>query len=287
MVDDDVAVPRTEQVDVPGAALYTEVRGTGPLLLLVVGGNGDPTVFDPLAAMLASRWTVLTWVRRGFVRSPVEEGPAGRVDEDKVGVDADDAAALIERHGGPAVVLGSSSGAIVALELLVRRPDLVRTVVAHEPPLFPLLDDAARWRERFADVKATYRGEGVVPAMAAFREAVGLRRPPEPPPEAVPPAFAAMAERWPANTAFWFDHEYDPYPDHELDLAALGRHADRLVLAVGEVSRAEDQMASRPNPVLAERLGVAVTEMPGAHIGYLEDPPGFAAALEEAVGPRS
>ncbi|WP_433787689.1 alpha/beta fold hydrolase [Actinomycetospora sp. CA-101289] len=284
---DDATSPRTEVVDVPGARLHTEVRGAGPLLLLVVGGNGDPTIFEPLAALLAERWTVLTWVRRGFVRSPVAEGPAGQVAEDKVGADVDDAVALIERHGGPAAVLGSSSGAIVALELLVRRPDLVRTVVAHEPPLFPLLDDAARWRERFADVHALYRREGVVPAMAAFGEVVGMGRRPEPSPEAVPPAFAAMYERWPANTTFWFDHEYGPYPEHEIDLAALRRHADRLVLAVGHTSRAEDQMPSRPNAVLAERLGVAVTEMPGAHIGYLEDPPGFAAALEDALRPRS
>jgi acetyltransferase/esterase len=286
-VDDDAARTCTEEVAVPGARLHTEVRGSGPLLVLVVGGNGDPTVFEPLAGLLAPRWTVLTWVRRGFVRSPAEEGPAGRVDDDKLAADVDDAATLIERHGGPAVVLGSSSGAIVALELLVRRPDLVRTVVAHEPPLTTLLEDAADWQERFADVHAVYRREGVVPAMAAFGEAVGMGRPSAPPPEALPPAFAAMSERWPANAAFWFDHEYGPYPVHEPDLAALRRHADRLVLAVGHTSRAEGQMPSRPNAVLAERLGIAVTEMPGAHLGYLEDPAGFAAALEDAVRPRS
>jgi hypothetical protein len=55
---DETAAPRTEVVDVPGAQLHTEVRGTEPLLLLVVGGNGDPTIFEPLAALLASRWTV-------------------------------------------------------------------------------------------------------------------------------------------------------------------------------------------------------------------------------------
>ena len=76
-------------------------------------------------------------MRRGFLRSPVD----GEVGPDKLGADVEDLAALIERHGEPAVVLGSSSGAIVALELLVRRPDLVRAVVAHEPPLISLLED--------------------------------------------------------------------------------------------------------------------------------------------------
>ncbi|MDT7746079.1 MAG: hypothetical protein QOE59_5157 [Actinomycetota bacterium] len=40
---------------VPGARLHTEVRGSGPPLVCVVGGNGDPTVFDPLADILAPR----------------------------------------------------------------------------------------------------------------------------------------------------------------------------------------------------------------------------------------
>jgi hypothetical protein len=61
-------------------------------------------------------------------------------------------------------------------------------------------------------------------------------------------------------------------------------HAARLVLAVGSVSRAEGQLASRPNLVLARRLGLTPVEVPGGHPGYLEDPAGFAAALEGAVG---
>jgi hypothetical protein len=65
-------------------------------------------------------------------------------------------------------------------------------------------------------------------------------------------------------------------------------HAARLVLAVGSVSRAEGQLASRPNLVLARRLGLTPVEVPGGHLGYLEDPAGFAAgfaaALEGVVG---
>jgi pimeloyl-ACP methyl ester carboxylesterase len=137
-------VTSVEDVAVPGARLHTEVRGSGPLLVCVVGGNGDPTVFGPLADLLAPRWTVLTYVRRGFVRSPVD----GEVGPDKLGDDVDDLAALIEHHGGAAVVLGSSSGAIVVLELLVRRPDLVRAAVAPEPPLITLPDSRRRSRAR-------------------------------------------------------------------------------------------------------------------------------------------
>jgi pimeloyl-ACP methyl ester carboxylesterase len=263
-------------VDVAGARLHTEVRGSGPLLLCVVGGNGDPTVFGPLADLLAPRWRVVTYVRRGFVRSPLDGGVGG----DKLGADVEDAAALIERHGAPAIVLGSSSGAIVALELLVRRPELVRAVVAHEPPLVSVLADRDA-------VLATYRRDGAVAAMAQFGEVtgVGMRRSPSDAagPTEVPPEFVAMRERWPLNNAFWFEHEYGPYPVHELDLDAVRTHADRLHLAVGRQSREEGQLASRPNLVLATELGLDIVEMPGGHLGYLEDPAGFAAAFEGAV----
>ena len=268
-----------------GARLHTEVRGSGPLLVCVVGGNGDPTVFGPLADILASRWTVLTYVRRGFVRSPLDGG----VGPDKLGDDVEDLAALIEHHGGPAVVLGSSSGAIVVLELLVRRPDLMRAAVAHEPPLITLLEDHDAVAERFAAVVATYRREGAPAAMAEFGAVtgVGVRRPPpaeEPAVEEISAEFRAMGERWPANNAFWFEPEYGPYPVHELDLTVLREHAARLVPAVGSESRAEGQLASRPNLVLARELGLTPVEVPGGHLGYLEDPAGFAAALEGAVG---
>ncbi len=74
------------------------------------------------------------------------------------------------------------------------------------------------------------------------------------------------------------------YPVHPLDVAALREHADRLVLAVGAVSRVEGQLASRPNLVLARGLDLTPLEVPGGHLGYVEDPAGFAAAVEGAIG---
>jgi acetyltransferase/esterase len=163
----------------------------------VVGGNGDPTVFGPLAEILAPRWTVLTYVRRGFVRSPVD----GEVGPDKLGADVEDLAALIERYGGPAVVREQ-------------------------------LEDRDAIAARFDAIDATYRREGAQAAMAEFGgvTGVGIRRPPrseEPAVEEVPAEFRAMGERWPANNAFWFEHEYGPYPVHEPDLAVLREHAAR------------------------------------------------------------
>jgi pimeloyl-ACP methyl ester carboxylesterase len=71
---------------------------------------------------------VITYDRRGYARSDGELVHA-------VSTHTADAAELLEHLGmPPAVVVGTSAGAIIAIDLAVRRPDLVRTVVAHEAP---------------------------------------------------------------------------------------------------------------------------------------------------------
>jgi acetyltransferase/esterase len=57
---------------VPGARLYYETRGTGPLLLLIADANGDANVFPPLADLLAANLTVVTYDRRGYTRSVLD-----------------------------------------------------------------------------------------------------------------------------------------------------------------------------------------------------------------------
>src|SRR5262249_54044186 len=155
--------------------LYTETRGEGPLVVCIVGGNGDAEVFGSIADALAGQFTVVTYDRRGFGRSPVD----GAVDDGaRVAEDAEDAAHVIDRcGGGPARVPGSSWGAIVGLDLLARHPDRVRTLIAHEPPLMSLLDDGAEWLARLDAVHARYLASGVAPAMAQFLALVGLEGP--------------------------------------------------------------------------------------------------------------
>src|SRR6185369_3812350 len=122
---------------VPDARLHFEVRGQGPLLVLV-GAPMDAQPFEPLADLLATDHTVLTTDPRGINRSSVDDP-----DQDSTPpMRADDLARLVAHLGaGPAAVFGSSGGAVSALALVETRPDLVHTVIAHEPPLADVLDD--------------------------------------------------------------------------------------------------------------------------------------------------
>lgn len=267
-----------EQIPVSGAQLYTETRGAGPLLLFVVGGNGDPAAFSGVARRLAGDFTVVTYARRGFVRSPVD-GPID--DANRIATDVEDAVALIGHHGGgPACVFGSSSGAIVALDLVTRHPDLVSTAVVHEPPILELLDDPDAWASRFAGIYATYETAGLWPAMAQFGQAVGLGGPAAPPPGAdVAPEIAAMRARTEDNMTFWMEHEFRQYPAYHPDLDALAAIAEKIVPAGGRDSCEKGNMPFLPIVTLAGRLGLDIVEFPGGHVGYAERPGDFATQL--------
>jgi pimeloyl-ACP methyl ester carboxylesterase len=61
--------PTAQTLEVPGARLYYEVRGTGPLVVLV-GAPMDAGPFAPLADLLADDYTVLTTDPRGHQPEP-------------------------------------------------------------------------------------------------------------------------------------------------------------------------------------------------------------------------
>jgi pimeloyl-ACP methyl ester carboxylesterase len=50
---------QTRTLEAPGASLYYEVRGSGPVLLMIPGGPMDAAGFAPLADILADRYTAV------------------------------------------------------------------------------------------------------------------------------------------------------------------------------------------------------------------------------------
>jgi pimeloyl-ACP methyl ester carboxylesterase len=114
--------------------LFYELSGSGEPLVLVHGAWSDHSNWDPVVGSLAESFHVLSYDRRGHSAS---ERPAG---QGSVFQDADDLGALIEELDlAPAHVAGNSFGAAIVLRAASRRPDVFRSLIAHEPPLFPLL----------------------------------------------------------------------------------------------------------------------------------------------------
>lgn len=271
--------PTIGSLRVNGATLHYEVRGHGPLLLLIPGGTGGAASFDGIADDLAAEYTVATYDPRGMSRSTLEDPEA----EQRVAEHADDAFRILEllSPAEPARVFGSSSGAITALHLLTAHPERVERVVAHEPPVVEVLPDAAEHRALVARVQATFRAQGLMPAMAVF--ATGLKKDgdtTEPQAEIkLPPQAAARAEQTMANLPYFVGRIVPGFMSYAPDVDRLETLSDRLVLACGQDSRGE--LPYRPAALLAERFGMELQHFPGGHVGLTTHPTEFAELLRK------
>jgi pyruvate dehydrogenase E2 component (dihydrolipoamide acetyltransferase) len=120
------------------------VAGTGPTVLLVNGWGVDASAWRPQVEALPDAFAVVTYEHRGIGRSR----PVGGAKLTIAGL-AEDAHALLAHLGrAPAIVVGASLGAAVALELALRHPETVRALVLLSPPFLAdarLLAVLASW----------------------------------------------------------------------------------------------------------------------------------------------
>jgi pimeloyl-ACP methyl ester carboxylesterase len=273
---------KASTLKVPGATLYYEIRGSGPLLLIIPGGPQDAGVFAELSRRLADRYRVVAFDPRGTSRSPFD-GPARPLSVDE---HADDAAALIGAlGGGPVEVFGTSGGAQVGLSLAARYPALVSALVTHEPPTIALLDDPAPALAAARGLHEVYRVHGVEAAMGKFFADNGLMdeagsadgaREADPDPEATE-TFARVGR----NFEYWLAHGLIPLSAYRPDIETLRRGGPRIIVAIGEASAG--QPIAEMGSALARALDVEPILVPGDHMGFETLPEQFAAALDHAL----
>src|SRR5215472_6615492 len=157
------------RLETAGADIAYDVHGPLPTAggrppLFMIGQPMDASGFGTLASLFPDR-TVITYDPRGLGRSTRSDG---RVDNSPT-VQADDVHALIEALGaGPVDMFASSGGAVTALAVVAAYPDDVVTLVAHEPPLIPVLPDAPAAERARASVRDVYEANGSNAGMAAF-----------------------------------------------------------------------------------------------------------------------
>src|SRR5256714_13516631 len=160
---------KTRKLATAEADIVYDVRGPlgtadGRPPLFMIAQPMDASGFTTLASYFPDR-TVVTYDPRGLGRSIRKDG---RVDNAPT-VQANDVHAVIEALGvGPVEMFASSGGAVTALALVAAHPDDVTTLVAHEPPLIPVLPDAEAAERARAGVRDAYAAKGWGAGMAAF-----------------------------------------------------------------------------------------------------------------------
>jgi pimeloyl-ACP methyl ester carboxylesterase len=261
--------PTVRSVTVPGARLHYEIRGSGPLLL-VVGSPMASAEFAPLADALAGDHTVVTHDPRGYANSPVDEPDAPCAVEQR----ADDVKAVLDDLGAESADLfGSSGGAVTGLALVARHPGRVRTLIAHEPPLLELLPDATDQRANTEAIIDTFHRDGFRAAWAHFMLNAGFGLDPDD----APPADAEPSERELRENARFFEIDMRPTTRYVPDVEALKTGPSRIVIGIGADSG--KLLTYRTSVALCELLGTTPVEFPGDHGGFMGAPAEFADTL--------
>jgi len=226
------------------ARLYYQLVGSGTTPIVLVHGSwGSHQQWDAVASGLASSYRVLSYDRRGHSDST----GSGTVHDDVL-----DLAALIEiLKIAPAFVAGNSFGSAITLRLAASRPDLVRGIILHEPPLFPLLAGDPEFGATLGEVLG-HMGRVIekitsgdhAGAAAQFMTELALA-PGEW--EQLPESYKAMAA---ANAPTFLDETKDPDAlQFELDL--IRSFSKPVLLTLGE------QSPSNYAPVL-DKLAAAI-----------------------------
>ncbi len=123
-------------IDLDDTTIYYEQTGHGPAMLFVHGMCGFAGVWADQAERFSDRYTCVRYDRRGHTRST-----RGRAAISSA-VHADDAAALIDALAlSPCLLVGSSGGAAISVDVALRYGHLLRGAVFSEPPLFSLDPD--------------------------------------------------------------------------------------------------------------------------------------------------
>ena len=115
-----------------GTTIAFERTGDGPPLIVVGGALSDRSAAADLAAVLAARFSVVAYDRRG-------RGDSGDTPPYAVEREVEDLAALLDAVGGSGFVLGHSSGAALAIEAVIRGLPITKVAV-YEPPF--IVDDS-------------------------------------------------------------------------------------------------------------------------------------------------
>jgi pimeloyl-ACP methyl ester carboxylesterase len=287
-------VTTTHTLQLADAGIVYDVHGPLPTAdmrppLFMVGQPMDAGGFAALASYFPDR-TVITYDPRGIGRSTRADG---RTDHVPAGQAGDIHGVIRELGAGPVEMFASSGGAVTALALVAAHPDDVTTLVAHEPPILPVLPDAADAERARAGVRDAYEAKGFGAGLAAFIAMTSWQgeftddyfaRPPADPAMFGLPAEDDGSRDDPlVSDRSWAVSGYRP----EID--ALTAAPTRIVIGLGEESKGI--LTGRTSVAMADLLGGRVTMFPGHHVGFAGEggpgpagqPEAFARALREVL----
>ena len=256
-----------------GTRLFCREAGEGTPLLLIHGAACDSEFFLSLGERMRSQYRVILYDRRGY----------GHSDGDVTGAHdstahfsrlASDAACVLRRlDAGGAAVLGCSYGALVALYLAGRYPELVNRTLIHEPPAYSLMPDDTEGWEKIRGILNCIEQRKFVRGLNRFLLFLASASTPD-----ERPITQAEEESFMRNGLYFIEHEFAFGFDRSLEIPRLSERTGPAVLRGSNGAGTPLWECARR---LAERQGCAVYDVPGGHNGARERPDEFGDALCE------
>lgn len=247
-------------LEINGARIYHEARGSGPSVFFIAGATGDCGHFQRVAQLLSDEFTVVTYDRRANSRSTHPDGWESTSTEEQ----SDDAAGLIEALGiAPAAIFGTSAGAIIGLDLLIRYPELVRGAILHEPPMIAGMANPEEVMGAIRQVvEAGMQRDGSRGGCETFFRFVAGD-------EAFENLDPHLRERMLGNGEVFLSTEMGAFEPYQPDEAALTAVEVPVRIMVGPESAPFFAETAR---WLADRMNARLERLPGGHTPYFDRP---------------
>lgn len=272
MVDD------SGTLSVPGADLYYEIRGSGPMLVISQSGEGDANRSERLVRHLEADLTIVTYDRRGLSRSTIH-GTRGA----SIATHADDVIRVLDHlTDEPAAMLGCSLGAAIGLHVAVSHPARLSTLIAHEPITPWVLPSTARAEhlQELTEIQQRFNSDGWQAALAPMVRSLGIDPAhQEHEPGAELPPITPERE---ANFAYFLEHDVDAARRDTLELDDVRNSPVRIIPAAGSLTPPHvfDYQCAK---WLATARGEPLITLPGGHNGNLTHPARYASLVRELL----
>ncbi|MGE3910358.1 MAG: alpha/beta fold hydrolase [Chloroflexota bacterium] len=261
--------------------IFYESSGRGEPLVLIHGSWGDHFEWQALIPCLTETFRVVAYDRRGHSQSESGRRPGSRRE------DEDDLAALMSTLDcAPGHLVGNSFGGSIALGLAARRPDLIRTVMVHEPPLFAAAANDAECRSLIEESSGVIRE--VLEKLSRGDDEEGFRQFVD---EIAlgPGAFQhipdEMRRQYIRNAPTFMDEQRDS-DWANIDMDALADISVPVLLTKGDQS---PRLLQAVLEALSRRLNRAeVVSVPGAgHLPHVSHPEAYAALMRSFISRAS
>ena len=224
--------------------------GKGAPILMIHGACVDSEFFAKTARVLAEWHRVILYDRRGYGQSTGTENL-----DCSAAIQAEDAAAVLRTAGEPCHVVAHSAGTVIAMELAVRHPELVRSLLLHEPVATGYAPAEGEYRRTLDEINRLIAQGRYTRALTQFMPFIGQRdlRAAEP-----TPAEQKYAGR---NARSFIRGEFSAFFAYPPDTERLSKLP--VTIGVGELSQGTARWDMAVG--LAHELNASLLYFPGAH----------------------